>query len=593
MGGRSEGRQGVRGRSSTTKWPARFVPSNSDKLQWVEKTLPLDPDTGSANCLPAVMVDCRSGILHFVLMKIQSIQITSFRRFHDLSINDLPPARLVIMAGPNGSGKSSLFDAFSVWTQAHHHGLNWNPKYYARDPELPNWNNNIRLQFHDQAQPSKKSLYFRSAYRNDPEFELKNLQRQIDPTEQLRVKRMIDSDGAVQQNYQRLASDAFEDAFDRLEGSKTIAEFREGAIGEIRDAVSRLFPSLSLNTLGNPLNDGTFRFSKGEIYGFSYMNLSGGEKSAFDLLLDMVVKRRVFNDTVFCIDEPEAHMSTRIQGALLGELFDLIPRGSQMWVATHSIGMMRKARELYEQHQGEVVFLDFDNQNYDKAVVLKQVAPTRAFWERVLRVALDDLADLVAPKEIIICEGHPGSPVAGKNAEHDARCYETIFAGEFPDTKFISGGNSSDISSDRLRFASVFPIVAKGIKVTRLIDRDDHSPSEIIAFKSKGIRTLQRRHLEAYLYDEEIFRILYEQHGRIADFGAFQVAVANAMSDSQSRNNPPDDVKSAASTIYQYVKRHLALTACGNDQMAFARETLAPLVRPNTKIYQQLKSDIF
>jgi hypothetical protein len=41
--------------------------------------------------------------------------------------------------------------------------------------------------------------------------------------------------------------------------------------------------------------------------GLSY--LSGGEKAAFDLLLDLVIKRREFNDTVFFIDEPEAHMS--------------------------------------------------------------------------------------------------------------------------------------------------------------------------------------------------------------------------------------------------------------------------------------------
>jgi len=544
------------------------------------------------------------GRLHFTLderllprqtyeMKIESIRVTSFRRFHDLSINDLPPARLLIMAGPNGSGKSSLFDAFSVWLQAHHHGLSWNEKYYSRDPALRNWHDNIKLWFHEQATPSKKSFYLRSAYRNDPEFELSNLQRQGDPTEQLRVRRMIDSDGAVQQNYQRLAADAFEDAFDRLDGKQTIEQFREGAIGEIRDAVKRLFPDLVLNTLGNPLTEGTFQFDKGATKGFSYMNLSGGEKSAFDLLLDMVVKRRTFDDTVYCIDEPEAHMSTRLQAALLQELYDLIPDGSQMWVATHSIGMMRKARELYEQHPGEVVFLDFEDHDYDQPVVLSPVTPTRAFWERILRVALDDLADLVAPKEIVICEGNPSGPIAGKNAEHDARCYEAVFAGELPDTKFISGGNSQDVSKDRLRFAAVFPNVIKGIGVRRLIDRDDHSQIDADEFKKDGIRTLRRRHLESYLYDEEVLRALYDQHGRLADFGDLQAARAQAIADSVARNNAPDDVKSAAPAIYTFIKRHLALTACGNNQMAFARTTLAPLIRPSMTVYEELKDDIF
>jgi predicted ATPase len=528
-------------------------------------------------------------------MKIKSVRVTKFKRFHDLSIQDLPPARLIIMAGPNGSGKSSLFDAFSVWSQANHHGLHWDEKYYSRDSAARTWQNNIQMEFQPGAHPSKKSFYLRTAYRNDPDFEISNLQRQTDPSEQFRVRRMIETDGAVSQNYQRLASDAFEDVFDRVDGSTTIAKFRENTIGEIRDAVKRLFPELELNTLGNPLSEGTFRFSKGAMTAFSYKNLSGGEKSAFDLLLDMVVKRRTFNDTVYAIDEPEAHMSTRLQGALLQELYNLIPDGSQMWVATHSIGMMRKARELYEKHPGEVIFLDFENQDYDEPVVLKPVGPTRAFWERVLKVALDDLADLVAPKEIVICEGNPNGPVAGKNAEHDARCFEAIFADTHPDTQFISAGNSHDVAGDRLRFAAVFPNVIKGIAVRRVIDRDDHAPADVIQLKSDGVRTLRRRHLESYLYDEEVLSALYDQQGRTADFPALQAARAQALADSVAapRNNAPDDIKSAAPAIYTFVKSHLGLTACGNNQMAFARTTLAPLIKPGMTVYQELEEDIF
>ena len=47
----------------------------------------------------------------------------------------------------------------------------------------------------------------------------------------------------------------------------------------------------------------------------------GGEKAAFDLLLDIFVKKAEYNDTVFCIDEPEAHMNPKLQGKLLEELF--------------------------------------------------------------------------------------------------------------------------------------------------------------------------------------------------------------------------------------------------------------------------------
>lgn len=356
----------------------------------------------------------------------------------------------------------------------------------------------------------------------------------------------------------------------------------------------RLFPDLDLNTLGNPLTEGTFRFSKGAIRGFSYKNLSGGEKAAFDLLLDMVVKRRTFDDTVFAIDEPEAHMNTRLQGTLLGELYNLIPNNSQMWVATHSIGMMRKARELHAQHPGEVIFLDFEGHDFDGPVVLHPIVPTRAFWERILRVALDDLADLVSPREIVICEGNPKGPVPGKNEEHDARCYEAIFGDQYPDTKFVSGGNSKEVAGDRLRFATVFPNVIKGVTVRRLIDRDDHASQDIANFRKEGIWTLSRRHIEAYLYDEEVLRALYNREGRLADFPELQAAQTAALADSvNNRGNPPDDIKSAAPQIYSFVKRHLGLTACGNDQMAFARNVLAPLVKPGMKTYEQLRQDIF
>lgn len=40
----------------------------------------------------------------------------------------------------------------------------------------------------------------------------------------------------------------------------------------------RLFPDLTLNSLGNPLRDGTFRFDKGQNKGFNYKSLSVGEK---------------------------------------------------------------------------------------------------------------------------------------------------------------------------------------------------------------------------------------------------------------------------------------------------------------------------
>ena len=404
---------------------------------------------------------------------------------------------------------------------------------------------------------------------------------------------MIDPDGTVSSNYQRLASSAFESAFTTHPGNMTLHEFREQTIGEIGRAVSRLFPDLKLNTLGNPLQDGTFSFAKGVTSKFSYKNLSGGEKAAFDLLLDFIVKKSTFDDTVYVIDEPEAHMNTRLQGALLGELYNLVPDGSQLWISTHSIGMMRHARKLHQQDPSKVVFLDFEGHDFDKPTTVSPAVPSRAFWERVLKVALDDLADLVSPSQVVICEGNPKTPIGGKNEEHDARCYNSIFEAEFPDTKFISGGNSHEVAADRLRFASVFGNVVSGITVKRLIDGDDHSPEDKIEFRKEGINALTRRHIESYLFDDEILSALCNSLEKTASLPDVLAAKATAIASLESRGKPSDDLKSAAPQIYTSLKSILRLTGTGNDFLSFSRQTLAPLVRPGTSTYEALKADIF
>src|SRR5581483_493558 len=48
-------------------------------------------------------------------MKIKSLQLKNFKRFTDLTIQDIPGhAKLVLLIGSNGSGKSSIFDALEV-----------------------------------------------------------------------------------------------------------------------------------------------------------------------------------------------------------------------------------------------------------------------------------------------------------------------------------------------------------------------------------------------------------------------------------------------------------------------------------------------
>ena len=164
------------------------------------------------------------------------------------------------------------------------------------------------------------------------------------------------------------------------------------------------------------LEDGTFRFTKGTSRGFPFKNLSGGEKAAFDLILDLVVSKRAYDNTLFCVDEPESHMHAGLQAELLSVLYDLIPENCQLLLATHSIGMMRRARDIEAKNPGSVVFLDFENCDFDQPQTIEPVnTPSRAFWERTYKVALGDLAALVAPSQVVICEGEP---LTGQHTEN-------------------------------------------------------------------------------------------------------------------------------------------------------------------------------
>lgn len=265
-------------------------------------------------------------------MHLLSAHITNFRRFADLTIKEIPKtAKLVVLAGPNGSGKSSFFDALLLrYRLDSHFGWNGDQKYYNRQhSETATWDKRITVETDCGNTLNRGNVYVRTAYRNDPDFQTTGLTRQENILDNPPLHRMIEADATVSVNYQRLASQAMEDVFQKESPTTTIGQFRENLIGKIGVSLNRLFLDLNLISVGNPVDHGTFEFSKGMSKKFEYKNLSAGEKAAFDLILDLVVKRDSYNNAIYCIDEPETHMNTRLQAALLKELVELIPDNSQ------------------------------------------------------------------------------------------------------------------------------------------------------------------------------------------------------------------------------------------------------------------------
>ena len=368
-------------------------------------------------------------------------------------------------------------------------------------------------------------------------------------------------------------------------------EVYKKAIGEVRTPLTRLFGDLRLEGIGDPLENGTFEFTKGRAKNFNFMNLSGGEKAAFDLILDLVLARPKYDDTLYCIDEPEAHLHARLQAHLLDVIYDLIPSNCQLMLATHSIGMIKRALEIERKQPGTVCFLDFGGLDFDEPQSIVPVTPDREFWRNAYDVAIGDLAALVAPSTIALCEGAPPSTSSVTHHSIDAKCYRTIFASEFPDADFVSVGNDQDVISDRLGLAVSLRQLLSETRIIRVVDGDDRGPTERADLTQHQIRSLSRRNLEHYMYDDEVLTHLAQQHGdesKATELLKRKSEIMDELSEEHQGN-----LKRACGQIYNACKDILGLQNCGNDATTFMHETLAHHVVLGMTVYEELKNDIF
>lgn len=529
-------------------------------------------------------------------MHIQSVYLKDHKRFTELTVELPEPARLVMMAGPNGSGKSSFLEGLRLWLQLHA-GTGWSGDlgYYSKTESTVLADNLKVTFFEDQplGEDIRRSIYGRTAYRHEADFTSGAIAPLPEPSQEAPMRRMIDSDQTVASNYQRLIASVV-DIFNGQYADMTGHQIVEALIGPMQHAVHSLFPDLDLLGPADPFKEGTFRFNKGASFGFRYKNLSAGEKAAFDLILDIVVKRDHYSGAVYFIDEPEIHSSPRLQAKLLDVLLEIIPPDCQLWLATHSIGIMRRALEINRSGTASVAFLDFDKHNFDAPVTMLPVKPSRDFWKATLRVALDDIAGLVAPSTVVLCEGNAAVPgMQEGKAAFDAECYRMIFGEELAEVDFASVGNSHDVENDRLRVGATLNSIVGDTKVVRLIDRDGRSDVEIADHLRSGVRVLGRRHLECYLLDDEVISALAEREGKVLLAQEAIDLKMEAIADSVARGNPADDVKSAAGQFFTDVKVVLQLHNPGGDTRAFLRDTMAPLLTTGMATYHELKQSVF
>ena len=207
----------------------------------------------------------------------------------------------------------------------------------------------------------------------------------------------------------------------------------------------------------------------------------------------------------------------------------LVAGDRQLWIATHAIGMLRAARDIDAVNPDRVAFINFEA-DFDQPMVLTPTKMDRPTWQRALSVALDDLAALMAPRRIVICEG--GSAPRFANDGLDGQVYNRLFAASEPDALFFSSGSHTDTERSRAILAALSAAVLPGMEVRRLIDRDDRSDLEVAAERAKGTLVLSRRNLESYLFGDEAIRLLCRSVGKPDSAGEIIVkrteTIANA-----------------------------------------------------------------
>ncbi|EUK19125.1 AAA family ATPase [Commensalibacter papalotli (ex Servin-Garciduenas et al. 2014)] len=521
-------------------------------------------------------------------MKVKNIHIQNFKRFTDLTIEGIPEtAKMVVLVGPNGCGKTSVFEAFNYQYNVGREKEESDYIYYNKDI-LSLSNISIKSECHFGEEIEETVLCFRSAFRNDPDVNIDKIEADHHLTDVI-YKKLIHNDQRVAINYKRLIVEIIDEVLWGKDDLKTIKELRNEYTFQIKRSMQRIFDGLILKSIVPFSEANSFYFAKGNVEHYHYKNLSSGEKAVFDLLLDIIVNVRDYKYTVLFIDEPEAHIHTKLQGKLIEEIYNLFPDEGQLWITTHSLGIMTKAKELSIKYPGSVVFLDFDGVDFDQPVTLTPSPINQVVCQKFLSVALDGLEEKLAPEIIVLCEG---SLEGKKRFNFDADIYTKIFQENYSNITFISGGSSNDLVQETKEFKMLSSVLDQKSKVIRLVDRDDHSDDDVIDLKEKEIFVISRRNIEGYLFDDELIQKLVIQENKQALLDQALAIKQIALQNSIDRGNPKDDLKKASGEIVTELKKLLVLTRCGNTPEAFAKNVILPLITPETEVYKEMEREI-
>ncbi len=441
-------------------------------------------------------------------MLVESVHLTNFKRFSDLLLTavtpDGKPGRLVLVIGANGAGKSSVFDAFQLIQPKDRKLPSILFDYYVKEGTK---NASIHLKMTDGGKEKSevtcklgnqvaypnffnfnktteinRIFYGRSAQRTKskiPEI------RYYDPDKmaanQDGARTFIDRDNRFNNDIYQLTFEATQILSQYLSGEEIKKDFIENFVEPINRSLQNILgssenTSIRLVDIRPPFENRPpqWFFKKGG-HKIGYDLLSNGEKEVFGQLINWAFRRKEYPESIFFIDEMDAHLNTSVQKALLKEIVEQwLPPNAQLWVATHSLGFIE-----YAQESPDAVVLDLVNLDFDRHQI---VYPSPKGNLEVYEIAIpkSTLDILLRDKKIVVCEN--------KNDD----LYNLL---GLPDCIFVGVANNH----------AVFTEIKNNPTRLGLRDRDFISENErsLIREKYPNIRILEYYCFENYLYHPE------------------------------------------------------------------------------------------
>lgn len=329
-------------------------------------------------------------------MRITEVHIKNFKRFSDLKIERIPStAKLVLLIGSNGSGKSCVFDAFDYVSKSWRNISKEDVTYYQKQKDidfniyltLPEGHISSLYNIEDSSLMDGKSsidlrrnakykFIGRSSMRIVPRISSSNLNFENDILfiDKDAPKSFIEFDTRFNFDVNKFTQDinrAMRAPIFRGESADTYKIFKEfiepfntslkNIFGENKNTAIQIaeYEEASINTPPKLI------FRKGESL-INYDLLSQGEKQIVITLLNFIVRKKQLENSIYFIDEMDAHLNTAIQYTLLKEITEnWIPDSCQLWTASHSLGFIDYARQA-----NHASIIDFDQLNFDEPQIL-------------------------------------------------------------------------------------------------------------------------------------------------------------------------------------------------------------------------------